>query len=188
MEFFKITEQDIENAKTYVGLGEKQAFVGYASAGCFEPLRITLGDDESRGDVPSMYKENTATKNRYLMGAFVRLYLGREYVPVEGDEWLMSQDDYDRYAGGHIFNQIERFKSNPKLRDICFDLIQDYKDLEKRMNTEVFSLLQVMNDPITRLVKHMEIVASPEHMQKAISELESTKDDIEKFIAEKKGE
>lgn len=184
MDFYYITEEDIANAKDYMPLMEKIAFVDYCAQKCFD--RVEISGDEA-GPLPSMYKENPHLKSRFMMGALVRYYFGKEYIPVKDDKWLMSVDDYDRWAGGHICNTIERAKSNAALRNKCFDLMQDYRDLEKRLNIEVYSILNIMNDPVSRLTLKMTSDASPEAIQEALEELKKIKAEAEE-LAEKKGE
>lgn len=172
MEFRRISETDFRDAGTYVPVMVKDSFVRYAAARCIDRVEITVaGDGESKTQTPPFYKDSVERKNRYMMGALVKLYLKMDYEPVENDDWLMSADDYDRWAGGHILNQIERMKSVPNLRNAAFDLLQDYKALEKMLNTEVYNMLQVMNDPVTRFLASMQAQATPEAMQQNLEEL-----------------
>ena len=184
MDYITITAEDIANAKVYLTQLEKAQFIDIVATNCFDRVNITAGENSAEIALPPMYKENTFMKARYLMGMLVRSYLGREFEPVEGDGYLMSQDDYDRYAGGHIINQIERFKSNAELRDKCFDLLYDYRDLEKRLNTEIYGLLQCMNDSTTRLLTAMSGVANENIMQNSLDELKTLQEEIKNFAEE----
>lgn len=147
MEYFELTKEALLAARTYVPIAVKEDFVRQNAGKCFDRMAISL-DDES---LPEMFKENTFLRSRYMMTVLVKLYLGLEGVFGEpGDEWLMTQTDYDRFAGSHIVSQIERWKSDKDTRNICFDLLSDYYDLDKRMSTEIRGLLAVHNDTLTR--------------------------------------
>ena len=179
-----ITENDLRNANTYVPLMEKVAFVDACATGCFD--RLTITPDGSIGAaLPYMYKENSQIKSRFLMGALVKLYLGKDFEPVEGTEFLMSADDYDRWAGAHIFNQIERMKGKGvELRDIAFDLLHDFKDLEKRMNGEIYGLLQAQNDVVSRFQILLTAQTSPEAFAAQRADLDAL---MKEFEALKQG-
>ena len=73
MEYLKLTEQDMKESKTYLPLADKMVFVEYAADRCFDRMNVTM-DDGTGLNLPMapMYKENTALKSRYLMGALVR--------------------------------------------------------------------------------------------------------------------
>ncbi len=106
--------------------------------------------------MPPMYSVNVGLKNRYLMTAFVKLYLGSKDLLTElADEWLMTEEDYDRWAGSHVFGQLERWKRDNEARDKCFDLLADFKDLSKWFSTQINSLLTVQNDGVLRQTQHM---------------------------------
>ena len=188
MDFKKITEKIVQEANTYVPLMDKVTFVKYAAERCFDRLNVSMKDDVLDLPMAPMYKENVHLKSRYLMGALLVLYLRQEYEPVEGDMWLMAADDYDRWAGGHIFNQLERMKaSGPELRDKVFELLADYRDLEKRLSAEIRSLLQVMNDPVVRIMGTMQAQTTPTAFRKGQEELEKLMEELEKFQQAKAG-
>lgn len=148
-EAFTLTRDMMLSARTYLPLTEKMTFVSENAPKCFDRLQISAGDEA----MPPMYMENTALKSRYLMFALLTKYL-HLLVNVEIENKkpseLLTEEDYDYYAGGHVFSQIERFKSDATLRDRCFDLLGDYRDLERRMNAQIAGLLAVQNDPVMR--------------------------------------
>ncbi len=152
-----ITGKMLEEARDYVPLAEKEAWVAENAPKVFDKLQITAGNEP----MPPMYMVNAALKSRYLMAALARLYfnvdpsvgcadssLSKE-EPNE-DKWLMTVAQYDRWAGSHIFNQLERMKRDSGFRIKAFDLLADYKDLEKRFSTQISGLLAVQNDPVIR--------------------------------------
>lgn len=58
------------------------------------------------------------------------------------------------------------------MKDGLFDLLSDYKDFEKRLNTEIFSFLQVMNDPASRLMSALGEAGSREIFTQSQKEIE----------------
>ena len=149
MEKFELTKETLLRARTYVPLEEKMAFVDENASKCFDRLQISADNDA----MPPMYMENTALKSRYLMYAlavkYLRLAVESEFVKDEPSA-LLTVNEYDRFAGAHVLNQIQRFKSDAETRDICFDLLTDYADFEKRFNAQIHGLLTVQNDAVMR--------------------------------------
>lgn len=175
-ETYYITEEQMLNVNTYLPIRAKSEWVNLVAEKCFDVLNINASFEDENLAMPGMYKENSELKSRYLMGALVKLYLIGSWETGEGeDEWLMPIEEYDKWAGGHIFSQIEKFKSNQELRDICFNLLNDYRDLERRLNTEIHGLLMAMNDPATRQMAAMQLSMTPEAMEKAIDSLNDAK-------------
>ena len=144
-----LTKEMVVAARDYIPNAVKEAWVSDNAAKCFDKLAINGTDGES---VPPMYMLNTGLKARYLMGALIGMYLNITYDVDSSDEpsLLMSEDAYDMWASSHVLNQIERWKRDAEIRDKCYDLLADYKDLEKRMSTQINSLLNVMNDNVLR--------------------------------------
>lgn len=187
MTFKTITVEQIEKANEYVPFAEKEKFVMEVADKCFDKLNISADSGDENIPIPPMYKENTGLKMRYAMGAFVKMYLKEDFEGVDGEEYLMSLDDYDMWAGGHIFNQIERLKNgNADLRNKCFDLLQDYKTLEKMLNTEVYSLLQVMNEPVNRILAHIGAMSTPQALEDFANSLQGLQKEIDVYKNEGK--
>lgn len=142
----EITKELLLGATDYVPLAVKEEWAAANAPKCFDKLAITA-DGES---VPPMYMVNTGLKSRYLMAALASLYFHQDYEADERDDALMSIACYDKWAGGHALNQIERWKREIEIRDKCFDLLADFKDLEKRFAAQINSLLTVQNDSVIR--------------------------------------
>lgn len=189
MEVYTINETTIEKANKYIPVSIKNAFVKQIAPKCIERVGMRASENGVTVVIPDMNKENTEVKYRYLMGALVGFYLNAKFdVESEEDDFLMSMDEYDKWAGGHILNQIERFKSDMKLRDMCFDIIQDYKDLEKRLNSEIYSLVQVSNEPVSRLIATMQLTMSEEALNNMIEKTKEMQEEISKLKDMKKEE
>lgn len=186
---YKFTAETIVNAESYVPLAKKLEFINYAAERCYTSLRITSNPETAQAKVmPSMYKVNAALKSRYLMGAFIKLYLKEDYIPVEGDEWLMSQDDYDNFKSGHLFNEMNRFKSNNEIRDKVFDILSDYKELTTMFEEELLGSLNALNDVVSRIYMAFTDMLTPEQVTDMINDINHSKDELEQYIAERRQE
>lgn len=178
-----ISKEAILSANTYVKTLDKDKFVQAIVLDCLDSININTDAGDS---LPPMYKENAERKARHLMGALLSMYLkDKGFIPVENTECMLSADDYDRYAGSHILNQMERFKSDKDTRDIVFDILQDYQDLCKRLNIEVYSYLQVMNDPASRLMAAINQKTTPEALQSAIQDVKNLEEQFKQYTGGK---
>lgn len=146
-----ITKELLEAARDYVPLAEKEAWVAENAPKCFDKLAITADDEP----VPPMYMVNTGLKSRYLMAALIRLYfLDDTVIGDKGDPWSLPVEVYDAWAGSHVINQMERWKRDNELKFKAYDLLFDYKDLEKRFSAQIGSLLTVQNDSVIRQAEY----------------------------------
>lgn len=161
------------NAKSYVPLMQKEEIVSHCAERCIDRVVVNTGE-KFRGDTPPMYRENGQRKRRYLMGILVRAYLRLDFEPCEEDKWLLSADDYDDFGGVQLINKIERMKKQgDALRDKAYDLLADYRDLEKMLNAETAANLDVMNDVVARMTMSAASAVTPESM-KELSEMAET--------------
>lgn len=182
MVYKTIDEKMVQEARSYVPLMEKAAFVEETAQCCFDRLGVQFGEGDLGLPMASMYKENTQLKSRYLMGALVKLYLGQDYESVEGDKWLMAADDYDRWAGGNPLGQLEQLKGKgTQTRERVFALLRDFQELQERMDREIQGLLQVMNDPVGRFLSTIQAQTTPEVFQKGAAELERVRKELEDY-------
>ena len=51
------------------------------------------------------------------------------------------------------------------MKDICFNLLSEYKDVERRLNNEIYGKLQIKNDPVTRQIMQQQINMTPEAIE-----------------------
>ena len=187
IETYYVTPEQMKNVTTYLPIIAKTEWVKLVADKCFEVMESTAESGNSAIPMPPMYKENMEIKSRYLMGVFVRLYLRGTWEVGEGeDEWLMPIDEYDKWAGGHVFGQVEQFKADKELREIAFNLLSDFKDLERRLNCEINGLLSVMNDPAIRILATLQVSMTPEAMQEAMDQLNVAKEELEQYVDERK--
>ena len=170
------------NAKSYVPLVQKEEIVSYCAERCIDRVVVNTGE-KFRGDTPPMYRENGQRKRRYLLGILARAYLQLNFEGCGGDRWLMSADDYDWVGGVQLINQIDRMKKqSDALRDKAYDLLADYRDLEKMLNTEINANLRIMNDVVARMAMSAASAMTPESLQELTEmakELKQTADNIQ---------
>ncbi len=145
-----ITEEDIRLATDYIANAVKEQWVSETAPKCLDKYNIEV-DGEA---LPPMYAVNSGKKARFLMLAFCVAYLHKEVKSDEKDGDLMDEEEYDLWAGNHIFCQINRLKSNLAVKDKCFDILSDYADLEKRLSTQINALLAVQNDSVMRQAQY----------------------------------
>lgn len=171
---FKVDEQLVRGAVTFVPLLKKIEFVRHAADHCMEGVQIGAEGIE----LPPMYKEAPAARQRYLMGALWKLYFGVEFEPVDGDPYLMAADDYDRAAALHPLNALQKFKAHPELRDICFDILQDYGELVVMLEREVAGLEKIQNDGVTRALAYFSAQVSSQMLDDAKAEMKKQLEQI----------
>lgn len=182
-----LTEDSIKKAVSYAPIAMKENFVDHCSMKCLQRVQVNL-DVDSDTAMPNMYMEDTFIKSRYLMSALAVLYLGipmKEIKTEINDAWLMERDEYDRWAMSHVLNQLERMKGKAELRDKVFDLLRDYRDLEKRLSTGIYNALNVMNDTANRIFQKIQMDTSAEALEASKKNLEDLMAEVEKFKAEK---
>jgi hypothetical protein len=184
---YYITKDQMKGVTTYIPLVAKLQWVELIASKCLNKVEMQANFMNNDFNLPPMYKENTEYKMRYLMGVFVRLYLrGSWEVGEDEDKWLIPVDEYDKWAGGHIFAQIEKFKSDAELRDICFNLMNDFKELTRYLNTEINSLINIMNDPAARQMASTQASMTPEAMDAALKQLNEARDELMEYEEQRK--
>lgn len=155
-------------ANAYMPLMVKTEIVSHCAERCIDRVVVNTGE-KFRGDTPPMYRENGQRKRRYLLGILARAYLRLNFDGCGGDRWLMSADDYDWVGGVQLINQIDRMKKqSDTLRDKAYDLLADYRDLEKMMNTEINANLSIMNDVVARMSMSAASAMTPESVQELV--------------------
>ena len=179
-----ITEETINNGVSYALCELKEKFVEDVYMKCLNRVDVNL-DDSGNAPMPYMYMENTFLKSQYLMTALAKFYLRMDVETEDGDMWLMTRNEYDRFGASHVIGQLNRFRNNnPDLKDKVFDLLRDYSDLERRLSNAIRSGLTVMNDPANRIFQKITMDVSEESLNAQKEQLE----DLKKQFAELKGD
>lgn len=165
---FIITEEMVKRATRYVPLAEKMGFIAAYAPDCLKEVEISVQklQSDSLLALPPLWAENIQFKQMYLLRAFLEMYL---HVEVATD---FTSKEYDKYAAFHPFNQFERLKNNPELKDIVFDILADFKELKKLFDIEIYNLKAARNDGMERALAGISIISSPEAVQKMQAEIE----------------
>lgn len=147
MKAFFITNEMMKKAKTYMPLSEKEDLAKQIAELCLVPLKVTEEEKkDSRLPISLLYGEDMANKSILVMNTLLGFYFD---IDVEDGE--DPYKIYDHYAEHHILNQLERFKSDAELKNKAFDILSDFKEFKKMVDTEIFNLRTLKNDPLHRL-------------------------------------
>lgn len=155
-----ISEEMLRGAATYIPLLEKQRMVEAIAPRCIAKVKLTYvpsGADESEARAaPDRHQEVKCMTSLYLMGILAHEYLHAAYdgdEPAEDYRHLqMPANVYDRWAGSHVMNQMERLKKNKEVAETIFDILYDYKELRWMLASEIETILAHNNDPVWRLM------------------------------------
>lgn len=179
---FKVTEDLLRSANDYIPLNRKVAIAKVIAPKCIEKSKTA--EQNRKGleflSLPTLWVDDLETKSLYTMSVLLTEYL-KVQIPED-----FTDETYDEYASMHILNQLERFKSNLSLKDKVFDLLNDYRDFKKLLDTEIFNEKEVRNDPVARMSAAISIVSNPENIKRMQAELEKTAAEFESAQREAK--
>lgn len=185
---FKVTKELLKNAITYMPLSVKRDVSKQLAKLCLEDVDTDEQNKvgESLIALPHLKGENLALKNMLLLNTLIGFYLDLDLPEKdENGNDIDPYKRYDEYAGGHLLNQIERFKSDPEVKDIVFDLLSDFKEFKKMVDTEIYNEKSNANDPIPRFSAAVAVLTSPDTMKTIIEEIQKIgeeKDDKRKAL------
>lgn len=159
-----ITEKDILDADSYIGISTKETAARAIAFACLEPVIVRLDDD---GDaMPTMFRENKKIKAQYMMGTLATL-LGKPFEREKlksGEELTgcMAETEYDLWASSHVMNQLERLKKckNQTVVNKLFDMLYDYKAFEMMLTGAIKDEVEVRNDPFNRAMQWFTLSAA----------------------------
>ena len=185
-ETFVFTEEDIKNASEYMPLASKITLSKEIASGCIVPMKTA--DQNIPGldflALPELYEEDLGRKSIMLLSTLLGWYFDIQ-MPVD-EEGRITAEIYDRFAAGAPLNQLERFKGNAVLRDKVFNIIADFKEFKKMVDTEIYNIKANNNDPVARFNAAVMIVSKPENITKLLKELQNTGAEYEKVLKENK--
>lgn len=179
MEHFVVTKEMMTKANTYMPLASKESLARQIAELCIKDMKTA--DQNIPGEkifaMPHLKYEDTSLKEVLILNTLLGFYL---------DIDVNENIDYDYYAGGHIYNQLERFKSDSTLRDKAFDLLSDFKVFRKLVDTEIYNIKVNNNDPIARFTSAVQIFTTPENIKELVDLLAVESDKFTKKVAEVK--
>ena len=179
---FEITKDIMKDANTYMSIALKDVIAMGKARECVRKVSKIrpIGEDEAESaneyGVAPIYCEDTAAKARVMMTCLMAYYL-----KVWGEDTPIMCDihDYDDWGGAHVLNQIERFKSG-EYREKAFDILSDYREMEKYLNAAIYAVLRELNDPAKRIIEAIGAMGSVDWMKETIGKIE----EVEKGIKE----
>lgn len=180
-----LTEEYLRTeAVSYIPMRDKEEFIKDVSPGCFDKMEIGT---ENGDPLPPFYKESAVRKHRYMTAALMKLYLRVEYdTEADGDPWSITDESYETASRSFLLSQLERIKkrtSDKELQDKIYDLLADYKLLEKLLNAECYGMLPAMNDTVSRFQMMMSAQTTPEAMEALLKATEETKRELDEYRA-----
>lgn len=168
-EYFRITDELMQKAKTYMPLADKQVISYQIARHCL----ISVVDEKEDHDInkilalPAVQGENAPLKAILLQNTLLGFYFD-----IELDEKKDSYEQYDFYAGGAMINQIERYKVNPLFKEKAFDILTDFKELQRMVYIEIENLKSHYNNPIYRLLSALSVYSTPERVTELAKKLQ----------------
>ena len=186
-----IREKDIEQAKDYMPVAVKEQMARLLSVLCIE--EIPNPASTSAQPLPDLVRENRRMRQQCLYGVFVLWYMAKsedlqmaEYLDKTGEKheqpinYCLSADATDRWAGSHVFNQIERMKrSKTNASEKAYDIMYDFKLFENIFLGAISDEIRGRNDPALRMVQLMNMQANPEDIKQLINSVEAYKTALE---------
>ena len=178
---FRITEETMRKAETYIPLTMKEMIANDMARACVKRTGLirpfgTEAEPEGEWGVSPVYCESPSSKARVMMTVLMVMYLK---IWGEDTPYLCEIEAFDQWAGAHVLNQLERFKAGP-FREKAFDILSDYREMEKCLNSAIYAVLRELNDPVKRFMEALGAMASAEGIQNAIETIKEAEAGIEK--------
>lgn len=105
------------------------------------------------------------------------------YLDIEINEKDNFYEVYDYYASGNLISQLEGFKTDIEVKSIAFDLLNDYKNFKKMVDTEIYNSKNIENDLLNRVLRGLTLIGADKIITKP-EMLQQIKDEINKMIKE----
>lgn len=145
----EITKEMIQNANDYISISEKEYMA--------EIIADTCIAESENGTFYERFAMKVMQEGIFFLSAYLK-------VDVTIKENVSGQEQYDEYYKDHIFNQIERLKTDTDIKAKIFDILLDYKEFCKFVDKEIERKLKEKNDLILRAGKAVE--QNPEILKK----------------------
>lgn len=185
---FTLTKEMLQGAKTYMPLATKRTLAQEVAYACVRPMKRVKWDgihilpqDEDVPDTPTslpdLMEEDIALKMCLLQNVLLSYYFDIEMDPGED-----AYATFDYYAGSHLLNQLERFKSDRDVKNIAFDLTEDWREFKKMVDTIIYNYKMAANDPLKRFDAMLTVFSSPENIKAVVAELQKAGNEMEQKL------
>ena len=147
VESFEITDEIMEKAITYMPFLEKSVWVKDNAEKCLKDVVI-----ENGAVTTSVKGEDLIQKSVLLLSTLISYYLGVEIKTddLEENPFTLYQI-YDYYASGNPSGQLEKYKRNERYSEKAYAILQDYKELKRLLDTEIYNLRNAHNDIFAKI-------------------------------------
>lgn len=165
---FKITKAIMEQADTYIPIAMKEMIASDVARVCVKETSAVRPHGEEEEQVNEYafsptFCESTSSKARVMMTILLSVYL---HIWGDDTPLLCDIESYDQWARAHVLNQLERFKAG-EYREKAFDLLADYKEMEKYLNSAIYAVIRELNDPVQRTIHVLSQFASAGNIEDA---------------------
>ena len=181
-----LTIEDVLNADTYMSVTLKYALAQKLAPLCIEKVKVTYNGIAGEMPLPDMFREDQLKKSLFLRGVALHYYLHKTVggkVASDLADLLCPADEYD--AWGNLHNQMERMKSSAATRDKAYDILTDFRDFERKLNAEIFAIIQTQNDPCARIMAMMGEQTTPEALEGLKEQVEAVSGLMDELKAKK---
>lgn len=191
-EYFVITKEILLKAQTYMPLAMKDDMSDDVAQRVVKEAPVFERTGIPSLPLPPLFEEDSALKAMLLLNILFGHYLDVEVKDTTDD--FDVYDRYDHYNGGHPLNQIERFKGDKDVKNIAFDLLEDWREFRKMVDTKIYNLKARKNDSLARIWDSLAVLGTPENMEAFSKELEEVKhlgekvEKVKQIEPESKGE
>lgn len=163
-----LTKEIIENACEYIPLQRKHVWCRNVATVALQNVTINGGEkSQSAFTTPDRYEENTMARQMALASA-----LAVNYLKLYPEDTVLQEKDYDEILSSHLINQLERLKGERDIRDKVFNILYDFGELKKMLNTEIYSRLGHYNDGLGRTFVALSM-SDPQSMEDLSEDLKS---------------
>ena len=163
-----LTKEIIEKANDYIPLQRKHIWCRNVASVAIQNVTINGGDKgESAFATPDRYEENTMARQMALASV-----LAQNYLHIYPETEVLQEVDYDEILSSHLINQLERLKGDRDIRDKVFNIMYDFGELKKMLNTEIYSRLGHYNDTLGRAFVALSM-SDPQNMEELSEDLKA---------------
>lgn len=162
-----LTKEIIEKACDYIPLQRKHIWCRNVATVALQNVTLNGGEKDAAFATPDRYEENTMARQMALASA-----LAQNYLKVYPEETVLQEKDYDEILSSHLVNQLERMKGDRDIRDKVFNILYDFGELKKMLNTEIYSRLGHFNDTLGRLFVAISM-SEPQNLEQMSEDLKA---------------
>lgn len=173
--FFVLTREIMANAQTYMTLSDKMTLARAITKNCLRKMPVAHEElyREDSMFVPQLVEEDMALKSMLLQNTLLGYYFGIDMEDIDNLSAETMYEKYDYYAGGHLLNQIERYKGDKELKNVAFDIAEDWREFKKIVDTMIYNEKQNVNDPLARIAMTLTFLGTPEKLSEAIESIKT---------------